>query len=82
MPKALDPFWEYGEPDGGTNRAYLSCKLCGNRMTGRVTRLEYHLASLHGHHVGLCTVSSPEALEAIDEKDKKKRQKETRLMCR
>eukprot|EP00253_Pinus_taeda_P032135 PITA_32135 len=54
MPKALDPSWEYGNPNGGTNHAYLTCKLCGTRMT----------------------VSSPEliqkALEAIDEKDKKK----------
>eukprot|EP00253_Pinus_taeda_P007353 PITA_07353 len=76
MPKALDPFWEYGSPDGGTNRACITCKLCGTRMTGGITRLKYHLARLSGHDVGVCTVSSPEviqkALEAIDENDKKK----------
>jgi len=76
MPKALDPFWEYGEPDGGTNRAYLSCKLCGTRMTGGVTRLKYHLARLTGHDVGICAVSSVELIqkvfEASDEKDRKK----------
>ena len=76
MPKALDPFWKYGEPDGGTNPAYLTCKLCETRMTGGVTRLKYHLARLNGHDVGICTVSSPElvrkALEAIDEKDRKR----------
>eukprot|EP00253_Pinus_taeda_P014474 PITA_14474 len=80
MPKALDPFWEYGTPDGGTNRAYLTCKLCGDKMTGGITRLKYHLAKLPGHDVGLCTVSSAElvqkALEAIEEKDKKKEEAE------
>ena len=76
MPKALDPFWEYGNPDGGTNCAYLTCKLCGTRTIGGVTRLKYHLARLTRHDVGICTVSSPEliqkSLEAIDEKDRKK----------
>eukprot|EP00253_Pinus_taeda_P004403 PITA_04403 len=76
MLKALDPFWEYGNPDGGTNQAYLTCKLCGTRMRGGVTRLKYHLARLTGHDVGICTVSSPEliqkSLEAIDEKHRKK----------
>ena len=80
MPKNLDPFWEYGIPDGGTNRAYLSCKLCGDKMTGGVTRLKYHLARLPGHDVGICRVSSPElirkALEAIEEKDRKKEEAE------
>eukprot|EP00253_Pinus_taeda_P024138 PITA_24138 len=76
MPKALDPFWEYGNPNSGTNRAYLTCKFCGTRMTGGVSRLKYHLTRLSGHNVGVCIVSSPEltqkALEAIDEKDRKK----------
>ena len=63
MPKALDPFWEYGNPDGGTNRAYLTWKLCVTRMTGGVTRLKYHLARLSGHDVGVCTVSSPELIQ-------------------
>jgi hypothetical protein len=34
MPKPLDPFWQYGEPEDGTNRQRLSCKLCGQPMTG------------------------------------------------
>eukprot|EP00253_Pinus_taeda_P009492 PITA_09492 len=80
MPKVLDPFWEYGEPDGGTNRAYLTCKLCETKMTGGVTRLKYHLARITGHDVGICTVFSSEliqkALEAIDEKDRKKEETE------
>jgi len=80
MPKTLDAFWEYGSPDGGTNRAYLTCKLCGTKMTSGITQLKYHLARLSGHDVGFCTVSSPEliqkALEAIDEKDKKKEEAE------
>eukprot|EP00253_Pinus_taeda_P002247 PITA_02247 len=79
MPKALDPFWEYGTSNGGS-RANLSCKLCGATMTGGVTRLKYHLAKLPGHDVGLCTVSSAElvrkALEAIEEKDRKKEEAE------
>eukprot|EP00253_Pinus_taeda_P006848 PITA_06848 len=49
-------------------------------MIGGVTRLKYHLARLTGHDVGICTVSSPEliqkALEAIDEKDRKKEETE------
>eukprot|EP00253_Pinus_taeda_P004192 PITA_04192 len=49
-------------------------------MTGGVTRLKYHLARLSGHDVGICTVSSSEliqkALEAIDEKDRKKKETE------
>eukprot|EP00253_Pinus_taeda_P035915 PITA_35915 len=80
MPKALDPFWEYGEPDCRTNRAYLTCKLCGTRMTRGVTQLKYHLARVTRHDVGICTISSPEliqkALEAIDEKDRKKEETE------
>lgn len=42
--------------------------------------MKYHLARLLGHDVGLCTVSSleliQEALEAIDEKDRKKEEAE------
>ena len=49
-------------------------------MTGGITRLKYHLARLSGHDVGICTVSSLEliqkALEAIDEKDRKKEETE------
>ena len=49
-------------------------------MTGGITRLKYHLARFSGHDVGLCTVSSPEliqkALEAIEEKDRKKEEAE------
>ena len=75
MPKALDPFWEYGEAVDGANWAYISCKLCGTKMSGGVTRLKYHLAGLPEHDVMPCTVSSAEvirkALEAIDEKDRK-----------
>ena len=75
MPKALDPFWEYGELDGGTNRAHLSCRLCGTKMVGGVTQLKYHLARFLRHDVIPFTVSSAEiiqkSLEAIVEKDKK-----------
>jgi len=75
MPKTLDPFWEYEEPGGGTNRAYLSCKLCGTKMARGVMRLKYHLVRLPEHDVMPCTISSVEviqkALEAIDEKHRK-----------
>ena len=63
MPRALDPFWEYGENDGGTNRAYLPCKLCGTKMARRVTRLKYHLARFPGHDVMLFMVSSAELIQ-------------------
>ena len=29
MTKALDPFWQYGEPEDGTNRKNLCCKFVG-----------------------------------------------------
>ena len=49
-------------------------------------RLKYHLARLHGHDVGLCIVSSLEliqkALEAIDEKDRKKEDAERKKVER
>jgi len=75
MRKALDPFWEYGELDGGTNWAYLSCKLCGTKMEGGATQFKYHMAKLPGHDVILCMVPSAnliqKSLKAIDEKDVK-----------
>ena len=75
MPKTLDPFWEYGELIGWANRAYLSCKLGGTKMSGDVMRLKYHLARLPAHDVMPCMVSSAEviqkALKAIVEQDKK-----------
>ena len=76
MPKALDPFWQYGEPEDGNNRQNLSCKLCGRHMTGGVNRLKYHLAKLPGHDVSLCTGVTPEIMraahDAIHEKMRKK----------
>eukprot|EP00253_Pinus_taeda_P017244 PITA_17244 len=85
MPKALDPFWEYGNPDGGTNRAYLTCKLCGTRMTSGVTGLKYHLARLSGHDVGICTISSlkliQKSLKVIDEKDRKEEAERNKVEC-
>jgi len=89
VPKALDPFWEYGEAVGGANRAYISCKLCGTKMSGGVTRLKYHLDHLarlpaHDADVMPCMVSSAEviqkALEAIVEQDRKKAARERPLV--
>ena len=82
IPKDLDPFWEYGEVVGGANRAYISCKLCGTKMSGGVTGLKYHLARLPTHDADVmpCMVSSAEviqkALEAIVEQDRKKAARE------
>jgi hypothetical protein len=71
MPKSLDPFWEYGEPVNPRNRQILSCNLCGEKMTGGVYRLKYHLAKISGHEVGICPNSSPElvvkATKALEE---------------
>ena len=76
MPKRLDPFWQYGELEDGTNRQNVSCKLCGHHMLGGVNRLKYHLAKLPGHDVGLCTTVTPEIMrsshDASDEKIRKK----------
>ena len=60
MPKPLDPFREYGEPINPGNRQYLSCNLCGKRMTSEVYRLKYHLAKIPGHEVEICPISNPE----------------------
>jgi hypothetical protein len=71
MPKPLDPFWEYGEPDPPGNRQHLRCKLCGKAMFGGVYRLKYHLAKIPGNEVEICTESSEElvvkATKAIEE---------------
>jgi hypothetical protein len=71
MPKPLDPFWEYGEPDPPGNRQHLRCKLCGKSMFGGVYQLKYHLAKIPGNEVGICTESSEElvakATKAIEE---------------
>jgi len=78
MPKALDPFWEYGEAVGGANQAYISCNLCGTKTLGGITRLKYHLAKLSAYDADVmpCMVSSAEAIqkarEAIAEQDRKK----------
>ena len=64
MPKILDPFWQYGEPEDGNNRKNLTCKLCGHHMSGGVDRLKYHLAKLPGHDVGLCTAVTPEIMRS------------------
>ena len=71
MPKPLDPFWEYGEPDPPGNRQHLSCKLCGKKMSGGVYRLKYHLVKIPGNEVEICPSSSPKlvakATKAIEE---------------
>jgi ribosome-binding protein aMBF1 (putative translation factor) len=76
MPKPLDPFWEYGEPDPPGNRQHLSCKLCGKAMFGGVYRLKYHLAKIPGNEVEICPESSEElvakATKAIEEYSKTK----------
>ena len=83
IPKALDPFWEYGEAVGGANQALISCNLCGTKMSGGITRLKYHLAKLSAYDaadVMPCMVSSAEVIqkarEAIAEQDRKKAARE------
>jgi hypothetical protein len=76
MPRALDPMWEYGDPEEGTNRNSLFCKLCRTRITGGVYRLKYHLAKIPGHDVGPCKNVSPEIMrvahDSINTKERKK----------
>ena len=76
MPKALDPFWEHGIPEDGSNRQRLNCKLCGQPMTGGITRLKYHLAKIPGRDVGPCSKVEPELMraahDALQVKDGKK----------
>ena len=82
MPRALDPMWEYGEPEEGTNRQSLTCKLCKTRIKGGVYRLKYHLAKISGFDVGLCSNVTPEIMrvahDAINAKDKKKEESATK----
>ena len=67
---------KYGEPENGTNRQRLSCKLCGQGMTEGISRLKYHLAKIMGRDILICTESTPEIMrmahDAIYEKDRKK----------
>lgn len=76
MPRVLDTFWQFGEPEAGANRQKLRCKLCGQSMAGGVTRLKYHLARIPGHGIGPCTATTPEIIrsgtDSIDENDRKK----------
>ena len=71
MPKALDPFWKYGEPTTPGNRQHLKFKLCGKTMLGGVNRLKYHLAKIPGNEVDICPESSEElvakATKALEE---------------
>ena len=71
MPRPLDPFWEYGEPEAPGNRQHLSCKLCGKKMHGGVYRLKYHLAKILGNEVDICPKASEElvakATKALEE---------------
>ena len=76
MTKPLDLFWWYGEPEDGTNRQNLKCKLCRHHMMEGISRLKCHLAKLPGHDVSLCTRVAPEIMrsahDSIHEKNKKK----------
>jgi hypothetical protein len=82
MPRALDPVWEYGDPEEGTNRRSLFCKLCGTRIKGGVYKLKYHLANVSRFDVGPCSNVSPEIMrvshDAINAKDKKKEESATK----
>lgn len=76
MPKALDPFWEHGIPEDGSNRQRLNCKLCGQPMTRGITRLKYHLAKIPRCDVGPCLKVEPKLMraahDALQVKDGKK----------
>jgi hypothetical protein len=82
MPRALDPMWEYGEPEEGSNRQALTCKLCKTHIKGGVYRLKYHLAKISGYDVGPCGKVTPEIMraahDAINAKDKKKEESATK----
>jgi hypothetical protein len=82
MPRALDPMWEYDDPEERTNRQSLFCKLCGTRIKGGVYRLKYHLAKILGFDVGPCNNVSPEIMrvshDAINAKDRKKEESATK----
>ena len=65
MPKFLDPFWEHGIPEDGSNRQRLNCKLCGQLMTGGITKLKYHLAKIPRRDVGPCLKVEPKLMRAV-----------------
>lgn len=62
MPRKLDPLWEFGELDGEFDRLNLSCKLCGQHISGEVYRLKYHLAQIFRHDVGPCKNTNAEII--------------------
>jgi hypothetical protein len=81
MPRALDPMWEYGDPEEGTNRQSLFCKLCKTHIKG-VYKLKYHLAKISGFDVGPCSNVTPKIMrvahDAINAKDRKKEESATK----
>jgi hypothetical protein len=81
MPKALDPLWQYEEPEDGTNRQQLNCKLCGQHMTGGIRKLKYHLTKLPEHDLVICPRSSSKIMRVVHDlihpKNKKKEEAAT-----
>lgn len=63
MPRKLEPFWEYGEPNVPNDRLNLTCKLCGHHMSEGVYRLNYHLAKIPAFDVGQFKSTNPELIQ-------------------
>eukprot|EP00253_Pinus_taeda_P001667 PITA_01667 len=80
MPRKLDPFWEYGEPDSPNDRLNLTCKLCGHPMSGGLYKLKFHLAKIPRKDVGPCKNTTPEliqrALRALENLEQTREAKE------
>ena len=75
-----DECWKYNEEFPGRTKYQTKCMFCKEKITSRgIYRLKYHIASIPGHDVTICTHQTAEAkhtclvaLEKI-EKDKANR---------
>ena len=80
MPRALDPFWEWGTPTNPPSRHYLTYNLCGKLITGGISRLKYHLALIPRHDVEGCPNTTPKlihkATQTLDDYQQVKQYKE------
>ena len=66
MPKDLDSMRVYGEPLEGFNKQKLTCKLCGQEMSGEINQLKYYLAQIPEHEVGICEQATLEIVQIVN----------------
>ncbi|KAK1270737.1 hypothetical protein QJS04_geneDACA019957 [Acorus gramineus] len=76
MPRNRDPLWEYVEQEDGK----VTCKFCGKKFNGGITRIRHHLAKSESEGISKCPNVSTEvhgmAREGVQQLGKGKGKKE------